>query len=97
MQAKSHTVIEVNYGALEREVKKAYSHEWSFVADQECHNDTYHLFNGIDGADIDRNDLYNLNKFIMIGQGQYLARILLNDLVRTGRIEPGDYLVHVSW
>ena len=97
MRTKVRTVVEVDYADLEQEVEAAYGHEWSFVADVEGSNDTAHAFDGVHGGEISDYDRDELNKFITTGQGQFLARLLLDDLVRTGRIAPGDYLVRVSW
>ena len=97
MRATTRTIISVDYADLEQEVEAAYGHEWSFVADVECGNDTTHAFNGIGVGVIGAYDREALDKFIMTGKGQFLARLLLNDLVRANKIAPGDYLVRVSW
>ena len=97
MKAKSSAVIRVDYADLEQEVLAAYGHEWSFVADEECGNDTTRAFDGIDGGEMDAYDRDKLDRFITTGEGQFLARLLLDDLVRTGRIAPGDYIIDVSW
>lgn len=45
LKAEKKTVIEVDYGDLERFVKETYKQkEYSFVAAQECGNDSSHSF-----------------------------------------------------
>ncbi len=38
-----------------------------------------------------------VEKFINTGQGSYLTRALLNHLCADGILEPGDYLINISW
>ena len=98
MDAKQKTYIEVDYDDLNREVTAAFGQPYEFVADQEVGNDSTHTFAGIDGAPIDNDyDRRKFEEFRITGRGTYLARILLNELCRLGRIGPGDYLIKVSW
>lgn len=97
MKSEKQTLIVVNYRDLENEVKDAWGHEWSFPGDQESSNDVDHSFYGISGEE----DIYDNEAFEDFKKSGkptfYMAREILNALVREGRIEAGDYLIRVSW
>jgi len=96
MKSESRTIFEVDYHELEREVKEAFGVDWNFAAAQEANNDTMNEFS-VDGTlyDYEREEIA---AFIDgTHDGDYLASALMNELCRLGRIEPGTYMVRVSW
>jgi hypothetical protein len=95
MKSVTKTVIKVNYFDLEEEVFAVFGQRYEFVADQECGNDSDHTFS-VDGS-VDKYEQAKLEEFRATGRSRYLADALLNDLCRQGRIEPGSYIIHVSW
>lgn len=77
-------------------VKKTYGHEYNFVADNECINDSEHAFNRVAG-NLHTYDLEELEKFRETGHSFMITHTLLNDMVKNGIIPSGDYLVTVRW
>lgn len=92
---KKNIVIELEYYEFQDLVKKQYGHDFSFVADQECGNDSSHQFiiNGI----IDDYEEGELQLFKDDGVYNLLANVLLNDLANRGVIEKGNYIISVCW
>lgn len=99
---KTVSVIELDYGDLEDLVNKVYGgkdkEEYSFVATEECGNDSDHKFPNISAAPFknewDQKDADELRsgKFPC-----YRNYTLLKALCQDGHLEPGDYLVRVCW
>lgn len=90
-------MFSVDYHDLEEFIAKAYKlKEWSFVADQECGNDSQHSF------DVDKKlDEYELEEIKEFQekkqQSQFMVGTLLNHCCARGLIEKGEYLVRVCW
>jgi hypothetical protein len=102
---KKKTVIEIGYHEFEEIVAKAYGlrpGEYEFVFTQECGNDSSHEFEQ-EVEPFDPNnvlDKYDLEKLAKIKSGdipQYTNHIIFRDLVNRGILEPGAYIVQVSW
>lgn len=89
--------FEVDYSELEVMVKEVYGINYEYPCDMECNNDTSQTFN-IDGK-IDDYHRMNIKEWLESNgtKGNYMGRELLNDLCANGYIEPGKYLVKVSW
>ena len=90
---KEYTVVE--FGDLERFISQEYGHLFEFAVDQESGNDTYYAFSV--ERELDDYERKYIQEFEKTGTGVYLARALLNDLCIKGKIEPGEYLIRVSW
>jgi hypothetical protein len=90
---KQKSYIEVDYKELEKFVHEVYPQfsEYSFVANEECGNDSQHSFR-VDGkiSEYDKQMFENAKW----GPANY---ILLNKLCEDGHISPGEYLIKVSW
>lgn len=91
------TIIRVEYYDLEEFASKIYGlQEYNFAAVEECGNDSSHSF------DVDGNlDDYDVEEAEKIKNehtvDSYQNYILLNLLCKEGHIEPGNYLINVSW
>jgi hypothetical protein len=88
---------EVNSSDLERFAEKVYGlKDYSFVAVQECGNDSQHTFDidgKIDGYDsLDAADIRS-GKCVRA----YRNRLLLNCLCADGHIPKAEYIVEVCW
>ena len=88
-------VIEMKYDELEDMVKETWGHDWEFVSDQECSNDSSHEFS-VDG-EIDEWGQKEIDEFAKTGKGSFLARDLMNTLYKMGKLEKGEYLIQVCW
>ncbi len=96
LKVEKKTYLKVSHGDFEEFVESVYNRSFSVTGSEEMRNDSIYSFNGIDGV-IDEFDEEDLNLFIANEKDSYMARILLNDLVRKGFIEPGDYIIGVCW
>lgn len=97
LKSRKKTVIEVEYGDLERFVKETYKQkEYSFVAAQECGNDSSHSFS-IEKELLDEYDQKKLDAFTKTGKYGFINHTVLQDLVNRDLIEPGNYVIRVSW
>lgn len=96
----TRTVISVNYHDLEHLIREIYgiTGDWSFVEDQECGNDSDHEFH-VERKPLAKYEEEQLANFIQ-SKGEresYMANTILDDLCNKQIIEPGNYLVQVSW
>lgn len=73
--------------------------DYSFVADQECGNDSEHRFDMTIGVDdeIDEYDAERLEEFKDGKFPSYITSTLFEDLVRREVLEPAIYYVSVCW
>ena len=93
---KNVYVMEDRY--LDQLVKDNYGHDLDFCAVMECGNDTVHLFRGINGKMEDKWDIQEFAEFITEGKSRYSTPDqVLQDLCKKGIIEPGNYVIKVSW
>lgn len=95
LQYEKETVFKVDYSEFENFIKHLFGHDYEFVADIECSNDTEHRFSTEGG--LDDYDLERVNDFIKTGEGIYLAGKLIKYLYKMGYMDPGVYLISVSW
>lgn len=97
LTCSKEVMVTVEYGDLEEFITKVYGlKEWSFVADQECGNDSQHSFD-VDGK-VEEYDLEEIKEFQEKKvQSQFLTPVLLNDCCAKGLIEKGEYLIRVCW
>lgn len=101
---KTETVTTIEYGELEDLVKKTYGiKDYEFVAVEECGNDSSHRFTPTEKKELDPNnvlDKYDLETLEKIKAGNvpnYSNHVIFQDLVNCGVLEPGVYIVEVSW
>jgi hypothetical protein len=99
LKCKVKTIVEVDYNDLERFIKAETGHEYEIPSEEECDNDTARTFDGIDGNA--RGHIVGFAedwaKFKATGKGRYILRVILEGLCSEGKLQPGDYLVKVSW
>ncbi len=91
-------IIEVDYNEVENLVMEKYpwATKYDFPCMQETSNDTSHTFD-IDG-ELDEYDLKDWEELKKNnGYLNYRNSLILNKLCADGHIEPGEYLVNVSW
>jgi hypothetical protein len=89
------TYYEMDWHTFEDLVKIVYGHEFEFVADRECGNDSEHTFS-VNG-NLDEYQVGYLNLFKETGEYSFMSGTLLNALVSLGILKPGMYLINVSW
>jgi hypothetical protein len=68
--------------------------DYECVSDCEWNNDEDHLYEGIDGSDYDANEF---QEWLKTGKQLYTPHLLLDALVVTGVLQPGNYLIQVFW
>lgn len=79
--------------------------EWSFVASEECGNDSEHQMTAQTPADLLSFEREELDAFRAGTLKDYMGRpldwpgtqVVLSDLVGKGVIPAGDYLIRVCW
>jgi hypothetical protein len=94
---KKVTTIQASYKELEELARETYGlTEYSFIATQECGNDSLHKFKVTD--DLTHESNADINS---IRAGNYVpdygSDLLLKVLCADGYIEAGDYIINVSW
>lgn len=96
---KKVSVIEIEYHELEEIVKRVYgATKYSFVATEECGNDSNHTFEVNEKEPLDEFETEDIAEFIeKKGLKTYVNYTLFKDLVNRGELEPGQYLVNVCW
>lgn len=96
LKVEKKTYLKISYRDFDSFVESVYGRPFSVTGSEEMSNDSIYSFNGIDGVikDYDEEDL---KLFLADEKDSYMARLLLNDLVRKKLIEPGDYVISVSW
>lgn len=90
--------IKADYDAFEKLVEKTYGQPFAFVGDQECRNDSSTEFSGmVKGEEIDEYDTDKLQAFKDTGDHDFLAGVLLQDMVNNDVLPEGNYIVRVCW
>lgn len=102
MQKECLTTID--YTEFDELVNSTYGiTEYEFVAVQECDNDSDHRFEVKEKLVLDPNhalDKYDIEQLELIKADKaplYSNHVIFQDLVNRGILEPGIYLVEVSW
>ncbi len=91
---KKQISYSIEYYEFDDLIKEVYGIDYESIIDQD--NDSTLKIN-VDGK-FDDYDETNLEFFLNSGvQEYYTNRLLLNDLCRKGLIEPGLYLINISW
>ncbi len=101
MIIETKTVHFVDYGDLQDEVKKRYDiDDYEFVAVQECGNDCEFEFK-VDKALTDFEKNWDLPAIEKMKTDKYVETfnngLVFKALCLDGFIEPGTYIVRVSW
>ena len=97
LKSKIKTVIEVNAFDLDAFVKSIYgTKSYSFIADNECGNDSVHTFTVVN-EQLEDYEQDELNEWKENDSGNYMTSILLQDLCINGHIQPGEYIISVCW
>jgi hypothetical protein len=96
---KEVSVIEIDYHEFEQIVKRVYGvPKYSFVATEECGNDSNHTFQVRKQEPLDEWQTKDLAEFVTKnGLKCYVNYILFQDLVNRGELKPAQYLVNVCW
>lgn len=91
---EKHITYSIDYNDLNSLIKKVYDVDFESCLDQS--NDST-LFISVDGI-LSRFDQTDLEVFLSTESQEYnTLRLLLNDMCRKNLIEPGQYLVNISW
>jgi hypothetical protein len=99
LRVRTETIHEVDCFNLEQFVKEQYpdAKPYSFVADQECGNDSVHRFRVSKESLLQDYDRRRVEDFAAGKRVSGITGALLDDLCRRGLIEPGTYVVSVCW
>ncbi len=98
LEVKTELAHFVDYGDFESFINRVYGIEdWSFVADQECGNDSSHRF--CPDGELSEYDKGDIKDWVDSdgADGCYMAHRLLDDCVRQRLIPAGVYIVEVCW
>ena len=87
---------EVKYHDLDDFIQEVYGHEFSCVADQEWNNDTKKTV-WAEKENLALYDQVKLDEFVKEGKYNFSLHVILSDLCNRGLMEPGKYLVSISW
>lgn len=91
----------ITYHDFEAFAEMHYGHDPEIVASEEWSNDTQHLYKGVTAEDKSKwtkLDIESWNDFLAVGTSSYgITRSILEDLVADGILEPGNYIIDVSW
>jgi hypothetical protein len=98
---KPQYVGEVDYSDLNTFIDQVYGLEpgtFECVADQEWSNDSSYSVRA-EGGLVDQYDQRDMDEFKASAgtRGSYMLKILLRDCVNAGLLQPGRYLIKVSW
>lgn len=95
LKCKIALVVNVNYEDLESFILEETGQEYDIPPNEECGNDTYLKFNVSDVA-----NTYSLNQWeaFKAGKGSsFMLSYILHGLCVENKIQPGEYLIQVSW
>lgn len=98
LKAEVTKMVAVNAADLEDFVEASYGISWSFVAAEECDNDSQHTFR-VTGRMSDY-DMGQLTKWLDadgMGAPDLRALVMLNSLAARRLIDTGEYIVKVCW
>lgn len=90
------TYIEVDYYDIDKLITDFYGREYESVDYQEWNNDESHSIN-IEKGPLDKWEQETVNNWKTNGKGMWSIRTLLKDICNNEGIEPGEYLISVSW
>lgn len=100
IQHTKKTTIHVDYSDVEQLILTHYGHEFSIPESEECNNYTSLQYLVTDKPLTEKGlDVFTrkeLQTFESTGHGASLSTIL-DALCRAGELEPGNYVIRVSW
>jgi hypothetical protein len=96
LKCQKKTVIEVDYGDLDRFIQEVYGHEYEIVADQELGNDCCKSVT-VKKEKLNQWEQADLDMFISTGIYRYMLHTILSDLCNRDLLEPGEYVIEISW
>lgn len=96
---KKIEVIQMDYHEFEKIVKRVYgATNYSFVATEECSNDSNHQFEITEVKPLDEWETKDIAEFVAKkGAKPYVNYALFQDLVNKKELEPASYMVTVCW
>lgn len=90
---KQITYTELYYKDFDRLVQETYElPNYKCIAENEWNNDSSYTFQDVNGI-VDEGD----EKALAAKTFSWQADLLLNDLVRRGKLLPGNYIIEVCW
>ncbi len=96
LKFKVEIINTVEVDDLQRFIKESTGHEYEIVPNQEWGNDEQHRFE-LDGK-IEEWNLEDWNTFKSTGeQHRYRLGTILDGLCADGKLDPGLYVINVSW
>jgi hypothetical protein len=93
---KKKTMIHVGYKELERLIADTYGHKFSVVSDQEWSNHEAHTLKFIRET-LHANDHVKVQEFRASGRGNFILFPLMQDMVNSGVLDEGEYVIEISW
>lgn len=97
---KTETVTRMSYHEFEELVKKSYGLEgsdWSFVATEECNNDSVHDFSIEKKEALGEFGEQNIADLRAGKNPTFINYIIFQDLVNNDVLPIGNYLIEVMW
>lgn len=96
LPCKKEIIISVNEHELNEFIKQVYRKPYDFQECHECSNDSLRPFECNGKEELNKEELKAVEEF-KAGASKPGFRILLQDLVNRDLLEPGQYIVFVSW
>lgn len=96
LKVEKKTLFVVDYNDLDSFISKTYGREYEIVADLELMNDMSKS-TIVKKEPLDQWDLNNLHEWITTGRKNWMFHTLMTDLCNRELIEPGEYLIEISW
>jgi hypothetical protein len=97
---QTESVTRMSYHEFEEIVKKSYGLEgsdWSFVATEECDNDSVHDFSPVKKECLSEYDQQSLVDLRAGKNPTYINHTIFQDLVNNDVLPAGNYLIEVMW
>lgn len=96
LKVEREVILKVNDDDLQRAIKAFYGKEYEIVSCEEWPNDTQHRLS-IKKTILHQYDLTKLEQWLEGKPVNFILRSILIDLCNKNEIEPGTYLITVSW
>jgi hypothetical protein len=91
------TILSVDYQDLERYILQVTGHKACLPSILECSNDTYHRFTVNREPEPPAERLAHLASLLHHPVEEFCIDEYLNAMCQLGHLEPGTYVVSVSW
>lgn len=96
LKTQTKTIHYVNYNDFDHLVNEVYGIDYEIIPDMEKSNDSS-LTASVKKSQLDTYDQQRLDTFKSGGHVNYMARLLLQDLVNNDYAPEGDYVIDISW